>query len=214
MQVILLEKVENLGNLGDVVKVKDGDLKNIVSHLEIYEWDAITELRRNEGHEDPDTDGLVDVEGQHLSGSAVRKRSSSTSPTPPTAAPTSTTPCLAAMSPSVGRPHSNPARIVALGATARARAKASASSPSAGALSRASNPTSPNSANSGRWRQISGWRTASPVTRASRQMLIGSAARRASQGIMALTARSAIYAFQVKILVCGGCVQSNFHSTI
>jgi len=49
-----------------------GDLKNIVSHLEIYEWDAITELRRNEGHEDPDTDGLVDVEGQHLSGSAVR----------------------------------------------------------------------------------------------------------------------------------------------
>ena len=49
-----------------------GDLKNIVSRLEIYEWDAITELRRDEGHDDPETDGLVDVDGQHLSGSAVR----------------------------------------------------------------------------------------------------------------------------------------------
>ena len=49
-----------------------GDLKNIISELEIYEWDAITELRRNEGHDDPQTDGLVDVEGQHLSGSAVQ----------------------------------------------------------------------------------------------------------------------------------------------
>ena len=49
-----------------------GDLKNIVSDLEIYEWDAVTELRRDEGHEDPETDGLVDVEGQHLSGSALQ----------------------------------------------------------------------------------------------------------------------------------------------
>ena len=48
-----------------------GDLKNIVSEIEIYEWDAVTELRRDEGHEDPETDGLVDVEGQHLSGSAL-----------------------------------------------------------------------------------------------------------------------------------------------
>ena len=53
-----------------------GDLKNIVSGLEIYEWDAVTELRRNEGHEDPETDGLVDVDGQHLSGSALRLVSS------------------------------------------------------------------------------------------------------------------------------------------
>ena len=49
-----------------------GDLKNIVSELEIYEWDAVTELRRDEGHDDPETDGLVDVEGQHLSGSAIQ----------------------------------------------------------------------------------------------------------------------------------------------
>ncbi|MDP7106676.1 MAG: hypothetical protein QGH41_06335, partial [Roseibacillus sp.] len=48
-----------------------GDLKNIITRLEVYEWDAITELRRDEGHEDPKTDGLVDVEGQHLSGSAI-----------------------------------------------------------------------------------------------------------------------------------------------
>ncbi len=49
-----------------------GDLKNIISELEIYEWDAVTELRRNEGHDDPKTDGLVDVEGQHLSGAALQ----------------------------------------------------------------------------------------------------------------------------------------------
>lgn len=49
-----------------------GDLKNIVSRLEIFEWDAITELRRNEGHDDPKTDGLVDVEGQHISGTAKK----------------------------------------------------------------------------------------------------------------------------------------------
>ena len=49
-----------------------GDLKNIVSNIAIYEWDAITELRRDEGHADPETDGLVDVEGQHISGKAVR----------------------------------------------------------------------------------------------------------------------------------------------
>lgn len=49
-----------------------GDLKNIITRLEIHEWDAITELRRDEGHEDPETDGLVDIEGQHLSGSALR----------------------------------------------------------------------------------------------------------------------------------------------
>jgi hypothetical protein len=53
-----------------------GDLKNIVSKLEIYEWDAVTELRRDEGHEDPKTDGLVDVEGQHLSGSALQLQAS------------------------------------------------------------------------------------------------------------------------------------------
>ncbi len=49
-----------------------GDLKNIITRLEIHEWDATTELRRDEGHDDPDTDGLVDIEGQHLSGSALR----------------------------------------------------------------------------------------------------------------------------------------------
>lgn len=47
-----------------------GELKNIVPRIEIYEWDAITELRRDEGHEDPSTDGIVDIEGQHFSGSA------------------------------------------------------------------------------------------------------------------------------------------------
>ena len=30
MQVILLEKVGKLGNLGDVVKVKEGDRKSVV----------------------------------------------------------------------------------------------------------------------------------------------------------------------------------------
>lgn len=49
-----------------------GDLKNIIPRIEIFEWDAITELRRDEGHDDPKTDGLVDVEGQHISGRAVR----------------------------------------------------------------------------------------------------------------------------------------------
>ena len=49
-----------------------GDLKNIIPQIEIYEWDAITELRRNEGHDDLKTDGLVDVEGQHISGTALR----------------------------------------------------------------------------------------------------------------------------------------------
>lgn len=50
----------------------NGGLKNIVSRIEIFEWDAITELRRNEGHKDPKTDGVVDVDGQHFSGTAVR----------------------------------------------------------------------------------------------------------------------------------------------
>lgn len=49
-----------------------GGLKNIVSRIEVFAWDAITELRRNEGHKDPKTDGVVDVDGQHFSGSAVR----------------------------------------------------------------------------------------------------------------------------------------------
>lgn len=49
-----------------------GDLKNIVPFIEVYEWDAVTQLRRSEGHEDPKTDGVVDVEGQHFSGEALR----------------------------------------------------------------------------------------------------------------------------------------------
>ncbi len=49
-----------------------GDLKNIVPLLEISEWDAISQLRRIEGHDDPNTDAIVDVNGEHHSGNAIR----------------------------------------------------------------------------------------------------------------------------------------------
>ncbi len=49
-----------------------GDLKNIVPRIEVYEWDAISQLRRTEGHDDPKTDAIVDVNGEHHSGTAVR----------------------------------------------------------------------------------------------------------------------------------------------
>lgn len=49
-----------------------GELKNIISQIEIYEWDAVTQLRRSEGHDDPDTDAIVDVNGEHISGRALR----------------------------------------------------------------------------------------------------------------------------------------------
>lgn len=49
-----------------------GDLKNIIPMIEVYEWDAVSHLRRSEGHEDPETDAVVDVTGEHISGEALR----------------------------------------------------------------------------------------------------------------------------------------------
>ncbi|MDE0825655.1 MAG: hypothetical protein OSA48_02480 [Akkermansiaceae bacterium] len=47
-----------------------GDMKNIVSSIEIYHWDAVSQIHRNEGHKNPDTDAVVTTESERYEGSA------------------------------------------------------------------------------------------------------------------------------------------------
>ena len=47
-----------------------GGSKNILSRLEIFEWDAVSQLRREEGHEDIGLDALISTDGNRFSGSA------------------------------------------------------------------------------------------------------------------------------------------------
>lgn len=49
-----------------------GDMKNIISRIEIYEWDAVSQLRRNEGHEDVHSDALISSSGERFSGVAEK----------------------------------------------------------------------------------------------------------------------------------------------
>ncbi|NNM28145.1 MAG: hypothetical protein HKO57_01375, partial [Akkermansiaceae bacterium] len=49
-----------------------GDMKNVVELIEVYEWDAVSQLRRSEGHSDDDTDAIVSNTGERFSGTAER----------------------------------------------------------------------------------------------------------------------------------------------
>lgn len=46
-----------------------GDMRNIVSGIEIYEWDAISQIHRTEGHKNPAADAIVTVESERYEGS-------------------------------------------------------------------------------------------------------------------------------------------------
>jgi len=78
MQVILLEKVVNLGNLGDIVKVKDGYARNFLipnKHARRATKDAIAEfeVRRAELEEvAAEKLAAAQAQGEKLAGSTVQ----------------------------------------------------------------------------------------------------------------------------------------------
>jgi hypothetical protein len=45
-----------------------GDVKNIISSIEIYKWDSISQLHRSEGHEDPTLDAVITTDSERLPG--------------------------------------------------------------------------------------------------------------------------------------------------
>ena len=47
-----------------------GDMKNIIEMIEIYEWDAVSQMRRTEGHEDHEQDSIISSTGERYSGVA------------------------------------------------------------------------------------------------------------------------------------------------
>ena len=47
-----------------------GNSKNIISRIEIYDWDAISQIKSNESHDDPTQDSLISSDGERFSGSA------------------------------------------------------------------------------------------------------------------------------------------------
>lgn len=46
-----------------------GEMKNIISSIEIYEWDAVSQIHRTEGHTNPDADAIVTGESERYEGS-------------------------------------------------------------------------------------------------------------------------------------------------
>ena len=78
MQVILLEKVVNLGNLGDIVKVKDGYARNFLipnKHARRATKDAIAEfeVRRAELEKiAAEKLAIAQAQGEKLAGSTVQ----------------------------------------------------------------------------------------------------------------------------------------------
>ena len=78
MQVILLEKVVNLGNLGDIVKVKDGYARNFLipnKHARRATKDAIAEfeVRRAELEKvAAEKLAAAQAQGEKLAGSTVQ----------------------------------------------------------------------------------------------------------------------------------------------
>lgn len=49
--------------------IAGGEMKNILSSLEIYEWDAVSQIHRTEGHKNPDADAIVTGESERYEGS-------------------------------------------------------------------------------------------------------------------------------------------------
>lgn len=47
-----------------------GDMKNIIELIEIYEWDAVSQMRRTEGHKDHEQDSIISSTGERFSGVA------------------------------------------------------------------------------------------------------------------------------------------------
>jgi hypothetical protein len=47
-----------------------GEMKNIVSAIEIYEWDAVSQIHRTEGHKNTDSDAIVTSESERYEGTA------------------------------------------------------------------------------------------------------------------------------------------------
>lgn len=47
-----------------------GDMKNIVSSIEIYNWDAISQIHRSEGHKNTDVDAVITTESERYEGIA------------------------------------------------------------------------------------------------------------------------------------------------
>jgi hypothetical protein len=51
-----------------IQSMSGGDMKNIVSGVEIYDWDAVSQVRSDEGHEDTKQDSVISTNGQRFSG--------------------------------------------------------------------------------------------------------------------------------------------------
>lgn len=49
-----------------------GDMRNIVSGIEIYHWDAVSQIHRNEGHKNKDADAIVTTESERYEGIAEK----------------------------------------------------------------------------------------------------------------------------------------------
>jgi len=51
-----------------IQSMSGGDMRNIVSGVEIYDWDAVSQVRSDEGHEDTKQDSVISTNGQRFSG--------------------------------------------------------------------------------------------------------------------------------------------------
>lgn len=45
-----------------------GEVKNIIQSIEVYKWDAISQLHRSEGHDDPRQDAIITTDSERLPG--------------------------------------------------------------------------------------------------------------------------------------------------
>ena len=45
-----------------------GEIKNTIGSIEVYDWDAISQLHRNEGHEDPTRDAIITTDSERHGG--------------------------------------------------------------------------------------------------------------------------------------------------